>query len=184
MFKELVRKSFLLQLVEKMQYAKSWTGETHIQKTIYFLQKLFNVPLEYKYIFYKHGPFSFELRDELTELRADKILNLKSKEPYGATFLPGNHAEILKEKYGEKAKDYYKQMKFVAVEISNRSVRDLEKLSTALYVYKEENIFDSEKITDRIIELKPHITKHEAEETVEEFFDLEENVEGNNLIVH
>ncbi|MFW5988246.1 MAG: hypothetical protein ACOCQA_02270 [bacterium] len=102
----------------------------------------------------------------------------------GATFLPGNHAEILKEKYGEKAKDYYKQMKFVADKISNKTVRDLEKLSTALYVYKEENITAPEKIIDRIIELKPHITKEEAEDAVEEFFDLKEDIEGNNLAVH
>lgn len=180
MAEELFRKSFLLKLIEKMKQADSWTGETHIQKTIYFLQKLFNVPISYKYIFYKHGPFSFSLRDELNELRAEKFLNLKSRNPYGSTFLLGEHSKILKEKYGEKVKNYEKEMNCVAEKISIKSVRVLEKLSTALYVYKEENIKDREKIIEKIIELKPHIKKEEAGEAVKEFFDFKKEIQSNN----
>ena len=169
--KELTRKSFILQLIEKMRDAGSWTGETHIQKTVYFLQSLFNISLQYNYIFYKHGPFSFDLRDELTELRAEKFLKLKSKQPYGASFFPGDYVETLKEKYGRKVQNYDREIKFVADNISNKNVSELEKLSTALYVYKEKNIHKSEDMVEKIVKLKPHISEEEAKEAVKEFKD-------------
>lgn len=165
------RKSFLLFLIERMQEADSWTGETHIQKSVYFLQKLLDVSLEYEYIFYKHGPFSFELRDELSELRADKFLDIKSKEPYGASFLPGEYADVLKNKYEDNINKFLNKISFVVSNISNKTVKDLEKLSTALYVYKEVGIKDEGKIINKIVELKPHISRNEAQEALDEFFN-------------
>jgi len=42
-----------------------------------FLQDLMRVPLELEFILYKHGPFSFDLRSELTSLRADELVKLE-----------------------------------------------------------------------------------------------------------
>ena len=35
----------LLALIEGLKEKGSWCGETHIQKVVYFLWKLFNVPV-------------------------------------------------------------------------------------------------------------------------------------------
>ena len=61
----LQRVAVLTKLTEKLHESGSWCGETHLQKAAYFLQELFNVLLVYEFILYKHGPFSFALRDEL-----------------------------------------------------------------------------------------------------------------------
>ena len=77
-------KAALIELIEKLRQEGSWCGETHVQKAVYFLQNLMGVPLQFDFILYKHGPFSFDLRDELTALRADGILRLETRGLYGA----------------------------------------------------------------------------------------------------
>jgi hypothetical protein len=46
-------------LADSLRKRGSWAGETHIQKAGYLLQELLGVPLNMKFILYKHGPFSF-----------------------------------------------------------------------------------------------------------------------------
>lgn len=84
----LAREAVLLSLVEKLRQAGSWCGETHVQKATYFLQEVAGVPLGFPFILYKHGPFSFDLRDELTAMRADGFLTLEPRDPYGASLGP------------------------------------------------------------------------------------------------
>ena len=75
------RQAILLTLIQQLRDNGSWCGETHIQKSAYFLQELLGVPLELNVIFYKHGPYSFDLGDEVTALRCDLLLSLQSREP-------------------------------------------------------------------------------------------------------
>lgn len=50
------RQAILLALIQRLREKGSWCGETHIQKSAYFLQELLGVPLDLNVIFYKHGP--------------------------------------------------------------------------------------------------------------------------------
>jgi len=83
------RQALLTELVDEMRKADSWAGETHQQKCIYVLQEMLGVPLGFDYVLYKHGPFSFDLRDELTEMRADLLLQLEPRTSYGPSYKPG-----------------------------------------------------------------------------------------------
>jgi hypothetical protein len=69
----LQRASILLTLNEELRRAGSWAGETHMQKATYFLQELTRIPLEFDFVLYKHGPFSFDLRDEGLERTATAL---------------------------------------------------------------------------------------------------------------
>src|SRR5436309_2595943 len=81
--KDSQREALVLDFVRHLENAGSWCGETHIQKSTYFLQELMEVPLGFNFIFYKHGPFSFDLNDQLTALRGNGFVDLRSHEPYG-----------------------------------------------------------------------------------------------------
>src|ERR1035437_1902213 len=99
--KRLERAAIILQLTEDLRNHGSWCGETHIQKATYLLQELTGVPLAYSFILYKHGPFSFDLRDQITEMRADEILVLESQPaPYGPSIVAGPNGMLLKEAFG------------------------------------------------------------------------------------
>ena len=54
----------VLLLLDQMSKQDSWCGETHVQKCAFFLQEGLEVPLDFEFIMYKYGPFSFELRGD------------------------------------------------------------------------------------------------------------------------
>lgn len=164
------RQAVVLSLIEKLDLYGSWCGETHIQKSLYFLQEMLGVPTGFDFILYKHGPFSFDLRDELNVMRANMIIELHSKPyPYGPSLLPGDAAERLKELYPKTAKVYELQIDYIAMKLADLRVAELERLATALYVTLEEG---REKTVQararRINELKPHVKIDEAKRAVEE----------------
>lgn len=164
------RQAVVLSLIEKLDLYGNWCGETHIQKSLYFLQEMLGVPTEFDFILYKHGPFSFDLRDELNVMRANMIIKLQSNQyPYGPSHLPGDAAERLKELYPKTTKAYNRQIDFIAGKLANYRVAELERLATALYVTLEEGKEKSARVrAKRINELKPHVVVEEARLAVEE----------------
>src|SRR5712692_9118533 len=90
--RRLQRIVILADLASRLGKYGSWCGETHLQKATYFLQELGKVPLGYSFVLYKHGPFSFDLRDELTAMRADGLLELRPQPPYGPSLVPTERA--------------------------------------------------------------------------------------------
>lgn len=159
----------LLALVDELNRNDSWCGETHVQKASYFLQELLGVPIDFNFILYKHGPFSFELRDELTALRADGLLEIRPQLPYGPTLVTTEEGEELKGRYSKTLRENGEAIEFVAEKLGNKNVSELERLATALFVTLEsENSTSVRKRADEINCLKPHITLSAAMSAVEE----------------
>src|SRR5262249_16039135 len=78
------RCSLVVDLVNRLREQGSWCGETHLQKAFFILQDISKSNFGYKFIIYKHGPYSFELNSELAAMRAANILEFKfPKEGYG-----------------------------------------------------------------------------------------------------
>ncbi len=167
MISEHNRKSLILVMVKKLIERGSWCGETHIQKGIYFLQEFVNVPMNYDYILYKHGPFSFELRDELTSMRANGLLGQVPRPPYGSSFTLNDFSNSWINNYQLEASRYFKKIDEVVNILANKKVKQLERLATALYVKKKSTTHDRENMVDEVTTLKPHITKDEAFEAFE-----------------
>ena len=168
MMKRLQRDALLLYLIEALKSRKSWCGETHLQKATYFLQELLGVPLGFKFILYKYGPFSFDLRDEITAMRADNMLIYKIQpEPYGPSIVPGESFQTIKERFPITLEKYSKQVEFIANIFGNKGVSELERLATALYVTLEHDIAETDR-SHKVNELKPHISIEEAQEAIDE----------------
>ena len=70
------RAALLTLLNREMLRRGSWCGETHLQKATLFLQDLMGVDSGFEFILYRHGPFSFDLRYELSSMQADNLLEL------------------------------------------------------------------------------------------------------------
>ena len=169
------RFAVILELIERLRAAGSWCGETHVQKSSYFLEEQLGVPLDYDFILYKHGPFSFELRDELTEMRADRFIQLERHDPYGPSLAPADRAGLLKAKRSERLSGYREKIDFVAQQIGVRSVVDLEKLATALFVRKRFRDEETD-LVERILELKPHLQQADAEWALRELGEITQAV--------
>jgi len=162
--KRLQREALILSLIEKLLEKGSWCGETHIQKSAYFLQELLRVPLGFEFILYKYGPFSFDLSDELLSMQADDIVRLNLRPPYGPSIQPGPMAERLKSLCPKTLKKYQKEVVFVADELGGYRVGDLESIATALYVIRHRSgeKDDLHRKASYIREIKPHISSEQA----------------------
>jgi hypothetical protein len=164
------RAAVIIRLVEDLHREGSWCGETHVQKATYFLQELTGVPLGYDFILYKHGPFSFDLRDEIAEMRADEIVKLEPRpHPYGPSIAAGPGWEFLVGEFGSLTAKYEDAVRFVAAQLGNRGVADLERVATALYVTLNDGMGQSTDCrVQRIVQLKPHLTLAQARHATEE----------------
>ncbi len=176
--KRLQKASILADLAERMRDHGSWCGETHIQKAVYFLQELLKVPLGYRYMLYKHGPFSFDLRDEITELRVYELFRLETRPvPYGPSLRPTKNAEELKSRFPKTLNNYEGHLDFVAKELDGKGVADLERLATALYVSLESKNGGEESRAKQIHALKPHVSLDSALNAVKEVAAMRQKAE-------
>jgi hypothetical protein len=168
----------LLLLNREMLKRGSWCGETHIQKAAFFLQEMLGVEMGYEFILYRHGPFSFELRDELISMQADQLLDLVVRQQgYGPTYLPTKFSERFLERFPKTASRCLEQVQFVADELGDKGVVELEKLATAFFITNRKPSMDLEDRAQRLVELKPHISLPDALRATEQVDRLVEKRE-------
>ena len=166
---ELKRYAIVISVVDELAKFGSWCGETHIQKTIYYIEKLFPGLIDYPYMLYKHGPFSFPLRDDLGIMVAERFLRLMPMFPYGPQMLPGELATNIKKLFPRALSQHEKKIKFAAEKLGSKGVVELETLGTALYI-TEELLPNTapQKREEKLRELKPHIPFEDAKRGIEE----------------
>lgn len=169
----LQKASLIITFIEKLRINGSWGGETHVQKAMYFLQHMAELPLGFTFILYKHGPFSFDFRDELGGMFADGLLeNEIIAFPYGPSLNPTPSGKRIRDIFAASIQIYQNKLDFVAERLGNKGVVELERMGTALYVTLEDEKLDQETRSTRLIELKPHIKIDEAREAVQQVDDM------------
>jgi hypothetical protein len=177
----LQKAAILSSLTQQLLKNGSWCGETHIQKSMYLLQELCDVPTGFEFILYKHGPFSFDLRDELMSMRADGLLTMVEQYPYGPKLVPTQAAVRVQGRFPKTMNKYASSTAFVAASVGAKTVADLEKLATALFVEREYGMGagDTEGWACRIHALKPHVSVNAARATVQELLKIEREAPGD-----
>lgn len=167
------RAAVLTLLIREMGQRGSWCGETHIQKAVFLLQELVGVDLSLDFVLYRHGPFSFDLRDELSSMEADELLSVVVRQPgYGPAYVPTDFSFTFLERFPNTVSRYHDRVTFVAEEIGDKGVADLERLSTAFYVASREGIMDPDERANRVVDLKPHVTLPDARAASAEVYRL------------
>lgn len=170
---QLERDGILAVLVDKLQSQGSWCGETHVQKGAYFLQELFDVPLGFDFVMYKHGPFSFDLHDDLTSMLADDLLRqVPRPAPYGPSLVTSTDGEELATLLGADVDAYRDAITAVAGIVGPRGVTSLEEMSTALWVLRESPSATDDELAERMNSIKPHISVSQAKLVVNSVREL------------
>jgi hypothetical protein len=177
---DLNQANLILNLALALRNNGSWAGETHIQKGSYFLNTLLNVPTGLNFILYKHGPFSFDLRELLTDMEAQGFIKWNSLPPYGPSIGEGPLGPLLREKFSTLSEQYKKQIEFVSRHLGHRNVASLERIATALYVSAHGSAGNSR--VGKIVALKPHVDIVLAEKAVEELDKMKNDALNERLI--
>lgn len=170
--------SILLSLISELKRVGSWCGETHVQKTMYFLQELTDTPTVFKFILYKHGPYSFDLHDELAALQAINHLSLEPREyPYGPSIKVTDVGDSFLERYESQLASYTENIDRIVRKLGNKSVAELERYATAFYVSSDRGWdISKEERANAIHSLKHHISENQALEDLNWLDTLRESI--------
>ncbi|HEX8362684.1 MAG TPA: hypothetical protein VF613_21360, partial [Longimicrobium sp.] len=154
--------------VQELRRNGSWCGETHVQKGTYLLQELKQVTLEYDFILYKHGPYSFTLTDELGVMRGYGLLTLEpSSEGFRPRFAETESALRNIERHKQLFETHRREIEAVARIVGKKSAAELERLTTALLItIRHLPTATAEARAARLHELKSHVSLEDALEAV------------------
>jgi hypothetical protein len=165
----LAQDAVLISLTRRLRERGSWAGETHIQKATYLVRELLEVPVDFNFILYKHGPFSFELRDELGTMQSDQLIAREAQPPpYGPRLTTTHRGEELEERFPRTMQKYGPRLDWIADQLSNSRVIELERLATAMWVTRQlgENASVQAR-AEAVNELKPHVPVEIATKAVQ-----------------
>jgi len=154
---DLRQEILLLGLLKAMEERGSWCGETHVQKCVYFLQEGLGVPLGFDFMLYKHGPFSFELREALGQMRDELLIDIASRGPYGPSLVVTESGQGLLSLRQGIPDSHNDKAAFVAENLGPKTVVELERLGTALYVTKQRPGATPEQRASDLTHAKPHV---------------------------
>ena len=174
--------ALVAHLVNEMRANEGWAGETHIQKSLFFLQSLLDVPLPYRFMMYKHGPYSFDFHNELGRMRANRILEIEPHPPYGPSFGLGPLGDNSIGQGQKVIRKYRDEIKFIVEVLSNKDVRTLERYSTALFVNVQNPGSDTDTIKKEVMALKPHISEVNAIDAINSIESITEKAKRLGLI--
>ena len=172
----------ILQLMEKMWDQGSWCGETHIQKNVFFLQELFDVPFDYEFVLYKYGPFSFNLSYLIPEMQSGGLVQLVPQSGYGPKIQVTGRGWEYHHLYDHDIDQFQKKTTFIAETLGNKDVGDLERIATGFFVTIGFNR-GKDWVMERgrkLSELKPHIDLSAAVGAIDEVDQIIAKAEAIN----
>jgi uncharacterized protein YwgA len=171
----LAQEAIIVGLARRLQEHGSWCGETHIQKSAYLASELLRIPFGFDFILYKHGPFSFELREEIDDMRVDGLLERVSQGPrYGPRLLVSDRGHAFEGRFERTMQRYEKALDWIAEQVKDRGVLELERLATALWVTRQQRDkpASAKRRANELVLLKPHVSPDAAISNVEEIDKL------------
>jgi len=157
-----------VKLAKRLRDRGSWCGETHLQKALYILQDVSRSNFGYKYVIYKHGPYSFDLDSELAAMRSANIIEFYfPREGYGPSIIPTKFGERVYQANEENVRDYDRFVDFVADWFAGSDVRYLEKIATAYFITMKNPRLPAGERARKINSIKPHVDIISAEQAIQ-----------------
>lgn len=156
------RAMILAELIKALHRANSWCGETHIQKAVFLLQNFGNSGLDYDFVLYKHGPYSFDLAADIASLRGANLVEFVFRlDGYGPSVqLTSLGSSILQNATFVAPK--LPLINFIASWLGPHDVRYLERIATAYFIRQQNPHAEPNTLAARLREVKPHISEHDS----------------------
>ncbi len=173
MLSNIDRWAVVAEIVRGMRAKGGWAGETHLQKTLYFIQEMLQVPCGYDYVLYKHGPYSFDLHDDLARMLTNSILGIEPRPPYGPSLRVEDVGVSVIKRRSLTVNQYEKQIMFATETLGTKDVRELERLGTALLLKRRDPSLGEASLANEIVQHKPHVPENLALDAVKEVTNIE-----------
>lgn len=155
--KRLQKAALISEMLDRIIAKGSWAGETHLQKCLFFLQEMRCVSTGYIFQLYRYGPYSFDLSDEIIQLRGDGIVSLVPRK-HGSSLKTSGLSIQLRTHYPKTLKKYTDDIDFIAEHFGNLNATELGKLATAYYFILQDKTSSDEEIAEKVNKAKPYIS--------------------------
>lgn len=157
-------------LVDKLKNV----GKIRIQKLVYFLQWVFQVPLGYDYKMHHYGPYSDELNDDLIVMQLNNQVEVGADPSgYGYHIILGSEAVATMDEIIGK---YSSQMDKCLGALREFEPSQLEVLSTLHFVKYIAGVSDESTVIEKTAMLKPVFSKQFIEKTYRELENITSSV--------
>ncbi len=159
---EFKKHAFILEVINGLKTGGSWTGKTHVQKTMFLVSEATPIQVPFEFVLYKHGPYSFDIENELEQMKSYNAIVVQPVSGYGVELKPSENAALIDQLSllsPTEKEDVAKICRFVG----NKGVIELERLATAVWIRNHEHVKDHHEVARRINALKPHISIADAE---------------------
>ncbi len=146
----------LFQLAALFKAVTEIEGRKKLQKTVHILQE-FGVPFGVSYGYHHYGPFSEQLQDCLQTAQYDSLIHETevAGQPPTFRFRADERLTRLWQLHGNNALPQWAEF---ATELNRKSPRDLETISTLVYLEKLRGTGASpEQVDAEFNSLKPHL---------------------------
>jgi len=153
--------AILATFVETVRSTEKTCGETLLQKAAYVMKELFLVPLTDEFRIHYYGPYSFQLRDRLASMEADDIVHVSPRE-IGVTYDVGPRFAQLRERFRNTLEENSRAINFAANELAPLGVKQLEPLTTALFVTRRHPDASASNRAAELMQIKSHVKRDEA----------------------
>lgn len=156
--------AILIELLRLMEEERSWSGETHLQKSVFILKTGMGVDtIPFSFIMYKHGPYSFDLHEEIGVMLNLGLIQSIPNPGFGPSLRPTPLGLKLCGRFPTTIERVSGKLICVASHFGRKTVSQLERIATALYVQVELPRAERGRQIERFVELKPYLTPEAAE---------------------
>ena len=173
----LKKATLISEMLDRITAKGSWAGETHLQMCLFLLQEMREVPTGYFFQIYRYGPYSFDLHDEIIQLRGDRIVSLVPRK-YGSSLKNSRISLKFRKHFPKTLEKYSADMDFIAEHFGNLNADGLGVLATAYYFILQDKASSDEEIAKKVKKAKPYISILEGIEVTKKVREIAESKEN------
>ncbi|MFY9140685.1 MAG: hypothetical protein WAO30_08005, partial [Thermacetogeniaceae bacterium] len=147
----------IAELTHKLQRISPQFGKTVLQKLVYILQEIYQVPCGYDFILYNYGPYSEVLADDLNFLASMDGVKIDWSRGLGYEIKVTGKTEHFRDRGKEFLTRYASQIDELVEKFGGLNAKELELRSTIIYVAKEEPL-EEKDLLNHVKEIKPYFS--------------------------
>jgi uncharacterized protein YwgA len=162
----------IADLAMKLNHVSPQFGKTALQKMVYILQEVYEIPCDYEFILYNYGPYSGDLAKDLSFFASMDGVKVEWSQKLGYNILPADKTDHFRQRAQEFLSEYDDKIREAIGIFGRMTARELELRSTIIYVFNESST-DNKMLISRVKEIKPHYSEDEIDSAIQELKEID-----------
>ena len=166
-----LRLSLPAVLSRRLENRSPQLGKTVLMKFAYLLQEVYCIPLGYRFSLYTYGPYSKEVLADLDQAESLGWVHVNMGSDAAGYNITASENSPGPNGFDDHFRQYEHQLSRAIEQFGHFRAKELELRTTAAYFWNLQGTHDDnavEAVVDAVHDLKPHFTKREIKDAIEE----------------